>query len=72
MTVSPAVENQVPAMLQQKKLQEVEEQHSQLCMLRVSCLLRLDPVIDKYAKQTKWAFKNEFGIQCTKHYSEYN
>jgi len=53
MTVSPAIENQVPAMLQQKKLLEVEEQHSQLCMLRASCLLRLDPVIDKYAKQTK-------------------
>ena len=31
-------------MLQRKKQQEAEEQHSQLCMSKVGCLLQLDPV----------------------------
>lgn len=34
-----------PAMLQQKKQQEVEEQHNQLCTSKVGCLLLMDPVM---------------------------
>lgn len=34
-------------MLPQKKQQEVEEQHNQLCMSKVSCPQLLDPVTNK-------------------------
>lgn len=38
--------NSIPARLQQRKQQEAEEQHSQLCMSTVSCHLLWDPVFN--------------------------